>query len=404
MQAAISYGLTHSAEEIMQQSQFTCPSGNCTWGPFESLAVCSVCNNLSEDISTTQNTTTKEDIALMPSIEASNAVPIGDVVTFHLRNGHLIDNIDTLDTSSPFMTSYGTGNKNETVSLQEVDDLLWGMSFLRVTNQEKRPWPKVDLEATECGLYYCVKQYNATVRNGTLFETEKQVTSASRATDSWLPQSDDDTRKLASLEWLDSLNFKDSLSSVQRSDLMLGDHFNLSQTAIDGISSFLQTNFAGEERNSELIPGSKLNGYSKFEAHYSPSSIQVFRSAPNLNATFQALARSMSNTLRADSDNRTVYTGRNGTMQTIYRIVWPWIALHAAVIIIGTAFLLMTIYESRKHTIPVWRSSSLAVLSRASATKDILHGLGTREKLEIQAAQARVQLLERKPRLKGMPL
>ncbi|KAL1623138.1 hypothetical protein SLS54_004624 [Diplodia seriata] len=334
-------------------------------------------------------------------MEIDNAITTGNLVTFHLSNGHLIDNYEFRGTSSPYMTTYGTGNKNETISLQEVDNLLWGMSFLRVTNTEVKKWPNVDLEATECGLYYCVKQYNATVSNGTFHVTEEEVSTASRAVDSWLPLSDDDTNNLTSLEWLDSLNFDKVLSSVERSDLVLGNQFNLSQSAIDSISSFFQTYFMRVESYPGYMDSLKLNGYSQSEAHYNPSSIQAFRTVPNLDSTFQALARSMSNALRADSDNSTVQSGINRVMQVKYRIMWQWITLHAVVMTTGTAFLFITIHQSRKHTIPAWRSSSLAVLSRGTATKDILHGLGTREDLEKQATQACVKLLDRRTRQNG---
>ncbi|KAL0263053.1 hypothetical protein SLS55_002028 [Diplodia seriata] len=402
MQAAIFNGLTHSAEEIMQQPQFSCLSGNCTWDPFESLAVCSTCNDVSEDIKTIRSEADVSRLIVLPAFETSVPIAMGNIVTFHLSNGHLIDNYEFQRSSSPYMTTYGTGNKNETISLQEVDTLLWGMSFLRITNTEAREWPNVDLEATECGLYYCVKQYNATVSNGTFHETEEEVSTASRAVDSWLPLSDDDTEKLTSLEWLDSLNFNTAFSSVERSDLVLGNQFNLSQSAIDSISSFFQTYFIRTEIHPGYNSSLKLNGYSQTEAHYAPSSIQAFRTVPSLDTTFQILARSMSNALSADSDNSTVQLGSNRVMQVIYRIMWQWITPHAVVMTTGTAFLLMTIHESRKHTIPVWRSSSLAVLSRGKATKDILHGLGTREDLEKQAAQACVQLLDRRPRQNGM--
>lgn len=208
MQAAIFNGLTHSADEIMRPIQFTCPSGNCTWDLFESLAVCSICNSVSEDISVIRSEADPKTVPLLLTLESSNSAAVGETVTFYLPNGHLIDSYELYDASSLLMTTYGTGNKNETVKLQNAHNLLWGMSFLRVTNQEVMPWPDVDLEATECGLYYCVKQYNATISNGTFLETEEEVASASRAVDSWMPLSDDDTKNLTSLEWLDSLNFQ----------------------------------------------------------------------------------------------------------------------------------------------------------------------------------------------------
>ncbi|KAK0615498.1 hypothetical protein DIS24_g11758 [Lasiodiplodia hormozganensis] len=77
IQAAVFYGLTHSVEDSLRDAPFQCPTGNCTWDPFESLAVCSRCNNLSNMV---QKRTAERDES-----------EIYDQIIFELPNGLSLD-------------------------------------------------------------------------------------------------------------------------------------------------------------------------------------------------------------------------------------------------------------------------------------------------------------------------
>lgn len=46
MTSAVLSGLTQSDTVVAQQTKHNCPSGNCTWDTFQSLAVCSACTDL----------------------------------------------------------------------------------------------------------------------------------------------------------------------------------------------------------------------------------------------------------------------------------------------------------------------------------------------------------------------
>src|ERR1700755_3398794 len=55
-QAAIQFGLNaNSSNTVAQQLNQKCPSGNCTWPVFESLAICSKCSNLNHMIESTSS-------------------------------------------------------------------------------------------------------------------------------------------------------------------------------------------------------------------------------------------------------------------------------------------------------------------------------------------------------------
>lgn len=396
LQAAILYGLTHSLDDTAKQVQFKCPSGNCTWDPFESLAVCSICNDVSADLTVEH----APGPLLLATIHGYDGFVSGDnVTTFKLPNGLFIDEMPFMDTDkTAWMTSFGTGNRNETVSLKDFDTLIWAMSFLRPRNNDIDIWRDVTIEAIECGLYYCVNKYTPTVKSAIISELEEPVANAFKAPDSWRPYTDAEI--LRNNNWLDNLNFHPALSGIQRSDLMLGANFNVSQTAVDSISSLLAQTFTrGGYDDSDY---GNITGFSRSKDDYEPPAMQPFISIPDLRTPFVSLARGMTNTIRADSDNTTVQTGRTGVMQTYYVIAWQWIALHVVVIVAGTVFMLITMYETRKNGIPVWTSSALAILARGEDTNGSLRVAVTRRDLDRQAETTLLRFCPpQDPALKG---
>lgn len=383
MQAAVLYGLTNSLEDTVKQVQFECPSGNCTWDPFESLAVCSSCNDVSAHL-TAEETSGWLFLATIRGNDPPSNVRSG--TKYKLPNGLFID--DGPDDTA-WMTSFGTGNRNETVSLRDIDTLIWAMSFLRPHNNNGRAWADVDMEAIECSLYYCVNRYAAAVENAEISELEEPVANATRSPDSWKPSTD--AAALDRVGWLDSLEFHPGYSSVQRSDLMLGDNFNISQSAADSISSFFQHTFLRSPNSNGSDSASHISGFSRSATDFEPDAMQPFISIPDLGAPSVSLARSMTNALRANNDDPP-QTGRIRVLQAYYVIVWPWIALHAVVVITGTAFMLITIREARKHGVPIWTSSALAIVSEGDNARDVLRGAVTRRDLERRAEGASVQL------------
>lgn len=262
------------------------------------------------------------------------------------------------------MVALGTGNSSRTYAFQSLDALIWSMTILRLRPNPSDPsatWPNVPLEASECGLYFCVKTYRPTLQNGDLQETET----------------------------VHSNLHHDS----QKNNLTSGYHFNISQTMVDGISKFFNNSFTV----THSTYGDRINGWYVLagQKQFVPSPIQQFWESPDLKRTFESIARSMSNAIRATSDDRAIKFGKNGVLTTYYRIAWPWILFHCVAITAGAIFLVLTMLRTRRSGVPIWKSSSLAVLSRGPYVGELLDGAITISALVDKAATQGARLLGR---------
>ena len=113
--------------------------------------------------------------------------------------------------------------------------------------------------------------------------------------------------------------------------------------------------------------------------------------AQDLNLVFEAIARSLTNRLRESSDTPPL-PGKSSTVQVVLQVHWVWIILPLAVLIGGLLQLQIAIAMSRKTSTPVWKSSSLAVLSRGGEAARLLQDCRTLEEFEAKAKEEQVDL------------
>lgn len=403
MQSAIFTGLSLSEPLLLQQLPSRCPSGNCTWEPFLSLSVCSKCNNATSQLTRQpcDNCSSLFDSVSQPSNVADIRKP---GTLYALPNGLVIQNSD--DEMRIPMTLLGTTNSSETASLRGMtpDTLIWGTSIIRAASpiNSSTAWQYTQVDALECGLYYCVNRYESVVENGTLKETVNEVQGVTRNPDSWVLLNEMYYGGVFNDTMLKSIAYDPVWSTFARSDLMLDagplDYFNISQEAVDSISSFFQTNFASDTLSVNFTsnpPRQRLNGYyNAIGEQYAPSIAQVLYNTPvgDIPLVFKALATSMSNALRAGADPESeaqLVRGKVGVEMTYYRIRWKWFALHGVVVITAALFLTATMRETRQGGIPVWKSSSLAVMK---CEVDVLEHTTSLDEMENTAKKTDVLL------------
>ena len=404
-QYAVLYGLVEPIKSVTQQTLFNCPSGNCSWDKFESLAICSACKNVSQMLIKASGT----NGVLFDYLEVDNAPAVGGPMTnYSLPNGLYIDNLNGFQygygyqTDTPendeipgvaLMTTFGTGNASLTNTFQDNNLLIWAVGMLRVRpnlSNSLAAWPDLPVEATECALYYCVNQYESFVTDSILQETVNPITNATRSPGSWQWYDDSDITLNGSQAT--SLEFSNPWSAVSRTDLMLGDSFNMSHNAVDSISSYFQTLLS--TNLSSMIGNTSINGYMLNDSNlqFQPNAVQPLYVGTDLNATFYALAASMTNAIRAGSDEGLVVIGMSATSVTFYSIQWPWIILPCVVILAGLIHLVGTVLKGKTAGIGIWKSSSLAILSRGFSVPEDFHNLKAVSAMNERAKWEMVQL------------
>ena len=82
--------------------------------------------------------------------------------------------------------------------------------------------------------------------------------------------------------------------------------------------------------------------------------------ATNFIATMDKVAASLTKQMRAASD--LVVYGQAGSLETYIKIHWGWTALPAVVLAGGLVFLAVTIFETGRRGVEIWKGSSLPLL------------------------------------------
>ncbi|KAF2235165.1 hypothetical protein EV356DRAFT_576091 [Viridothelium virens] len=406
MRSAIFYGLSNSQSSAMRQLEFSCPSGNCTWDAFQSLAVCSKCEDVSDQLRKVPPS--QETVFDTDSWFGSGSPPFvkkgGPLTTFSFPNGLKIVSNDGF-LPKLMMTLWSTVKPSSTIGFQSNSELIYSTFFIKAIDNVI--WPGTSLRATECALYYCVNEYTSKVLNGFLVENATQITSAKISNRSWQPS---DTNNASRHDHL----IADPPHFVKRTDLMLGNQYNVSQTSIDGIHAFFKNLFDGTDGvcyGGELFhmngfAGSVLDlGWTLVPAEsqetlmsFDPLIMQAFYQSTNLTDTFESIAWSMSNAIREGADEeggkRSSVTGQNGILMNHYSIQWPWISLPITLILASYIFLCLGVYYSHKAKVPVWKSSSLAALARGRCVSDHLKGTTTISGMEDKAEGTFARLID----------
>lgn len=346
MKSAVLEGLTQSDLQISQQLRPSCQSGNCTWDAFTSLAICSGCNNLTDQIR-------KKHKGIWG-------------LWYTLPNGLEIPG----DGYNP-MTAFGTKNSSRSLSFASLDTLVWSMTMMRFTaNEASRINDSVF--AIECGLWYCVNSYQSMVRNGRLTETIQPAPSEKQP-DSWQPIDEHDNSSVISVPlsfFSLSPAFRDAVSpnditSPRRTDLQLGEGFNISQGAAYSISYVMSDILnAINSRNRPTGTVERSNSSSSSDGKiYNPPAMEYLCNSQDLEATFASLAKSMTNNFRQNSENHTVVNGKEGNYIVLIRIRGWYLTLPVILIVGGVVFVAVVLHYTHTSKMKFWATNALPIIA-----------------------------------------
>ena len=300
MKASIYDGVFAIGNDADRNIQHKCPTGNCTWPEFSSLAVCSKCENITSLVKKACNSSGCHLLSL--------------------PNG-------------PTLSGLG-GQINATVtnissSLNQIQASVFKFSTL----VSKRIEDPNNAYAVECAMYYCVQTYTASVEDSVISQ---------RALKSWR----NDSARLN--QYSDLIYNVSAFDPNARANLTI---FKVSYLAAKALNSFMSETFTGS------------GGINNTGSAFSSDVIQALYNTDNLTARLDNLAVSMSNNIRQQNDSvASPSHGTAWKGETYVHVRWAWLSFPITVAGLALAFLVGTIIETASREILVWKSSNLALL------------------------------------------
>ena len=378
-----------------------CATGNCTWPLFTSAAVCSSCNDVSNKFVIRKGASDwNQDWANIPL--PSNLKSFVNYTAFTLPYAN-ISNADAASYKDPrwkhregtdatLLTANTTIDPRQTMTSQDLETLMMAFTIIRVSEdwiQGKAGWNASQPVATECALYLCANVYEAESRSSKFRETllhswamrdpfsyQADATlgtfNEGPAADAYVadhgPQLYDDLIPRTDLRLVIPTNSPEDYAKVQPRI------FNVSYPFIKSTTRFLLSFTAGREDVGQMA-------FPAWDGGMSPL-IDAIWDSKNITETFDHVARSLTNQMRNAAANATNIAQVIGTTQkwvTHVRVDWAYLIFPITTISLGVIYVLLTIIESTRLHIPVWKESALPSL---------LHGLDNETQSLLRDAQA----------------
>lgn len=344
------YESTNISTPAASSIQPICTTGNCTWPSYNSLAVCSRCQNISSLLTNDLDPSTKVSSSDSGSISWIHS-------SGYKTNGRNAMNITTNATSIAYPNL-----QNPIINLKSAvfDPNSGGY------NNINRP------NVTECALWFCVNTYEAEMRNGNF--TEKITRSWPTLADSrnmtqntTLPPVEPDGS--SSMKMYEPNATVDSLQPPHLKEAYLVDMktLHLLRDWIGGL--FQKDKDADMSRDAGTGERGDLT-----QVLYD---IQLGTSTGMTNM-FESIATKMTDVVRKQQGAAGQYTSNatrlpgvltpqaNGTAESLVvlvRVEWIWLSFSVVLVIASFLFLVATIVITSSKEIPSWKSSNLAVLA-----------------------------------------
>ena len=308
-----------------------CPTGGCDIPPFQTLAICSQCSDVSHLLTTREERGCESPIA-----------------SFFLPNGlHLNKTIPGSDLISTSATLPHGGMEG----LSGIKDFGPSAFFNLSAISAPKKAPLSNATATHCSLYWCVNTYSASMEGNRA--KEKLV----------------DTYHDAGAHYdKGTLNLRPPVKgSSTASNFSITDASSLTGWLVDKLQFNNTPNSWCNSQNAFTVDGEpKENEF-----------LRIILNAP-LSDSFGKIAAGMTKHVRSEQRRVQSYHGKistsfsypyiepahgtSWTVQTQLHVRWVWIILPALLIILTMIFLIVTALQSRHRRLDIWKSSTIPLL------------------------------------------
>lgn len=389
------------ADNASQIPTPACPTGNCTWPPFESVGLCRKCENITASTKLecdpiSLNTSAEylhktQSCSVIPPQGQSNSVTI----TYSSTHNDEIPVIDKRgdddlwfevifpQTSvwSPFSLGFRSGgailNNYSYAGLLNPQTVIAQAEFGLTRTYALRSTPQLDIgkdleikKVMQCALSLCLQTYDVSILNGAVSSDVTSVdygeifyvdtTNGSVYSD--FPESkyhDDDHMSRIGIRhcWKPSHRAPVTLTNTTltktTSAWVNASEFTFQMPIISDLGNYVQGDAA-----SRLVILQDPSTERLEDEEPDPTIVKFVRNG--LEDTTSKIASSFTRSAMARSN-----TTANGTVLSakVYVTVnWLWIILPAALVVLSVAFLLLTILTNRRQRLRLWKTSLLAVL------------------------------------------
>ncbi|KAJ4369470.1 hypothetical protein N0V86_009305 [Didymella sp. IMI 355093] len=312
----------------------------------------------------------------------------GEFVTFSLPYGNIRNYIGPFDNIKPgernaqrtYMTANSTFEADRTISFQHLDTLIMAIIIMRASDDflaSRSVWEDSKPTATECALYLCANAYQSTSENNMVSEQLLQSwTQKAPGSYKYDPESAYFPNNTGADTWVESLGNNLYDARVNRTDLQLvipkdmsteypddmRREFNVSHSfifsAIDHLIKFSKQNLPNcggpaPDEAWDMLGVPWLNDKM-------PPIVDALWNSTDLTTTFDNVARSLTNQIRNSSPDR--HQGRLQKWTIHVRVDWAYLAYPVTILVAGIIYVILTIIESTRLRLPVWKESALPTL------------------------------------------
>lgn len=378
-----------------------CPTGNCTFPAFHSLAVCTRCDNITESVVKSCNESIERDSPLSPFIRYQNC-------SFALPNGLAIYLTRIIDFTAN-NSQIPTGNLSSLVANSYLEPVispdpyipLSTMTILRGQSSIHGSEADMTYEANQCSLTWCLRKYEASVYKGQFAEAIADSSPGILEYDfSW---------KVV------------SITPLQAANLTTAPRFLVSLAATRGITEWLREllTFHNHQRLA-LQRNSTRDTIATSTSAQLAGSLRLFERG-DLKDIFSALAKSMTTHIRSidssqqGTDVALQQATENGTafpwpvtnvqsasgtaykVQVYVDIRWQWLVFTGVILVSTICFFVLVVRQSGKEDVLIWKESPLALLFHGLQLEDRNEVNGTIDLkgMELKAKNIRVKLRNR---------
>jgi hypothetical protein len=304
-----------------------CSTGNCTYPPFESLAMCYACADLTDKLTLRISSDGLSNFSALPnnlSLQSQWWLSREGMIQMTVNNS--------------------ATDQLESVAFKGYGYPLADMFVILAPYTNGDGEIAIGPYASECIIQWCVKQYTAEVKNGTFYETT--------------------TGKI----WLfDSAG--SSIVGLRDNGTNFTVDFELGENAM---IEYFGNLFSGRVAQS--------NSLSPMQEWPSDATQAIFHylngTNHRLDGMFNNLVMSKTQNIRTRSNADHTIRGYASLDQSIVKIEWPWITLPLVVLILVLGFLIAVSIKTQQVGLEPWKSSSIATL---------FHGLNAKSFSDLRA-------------------